>query len=150
MFLRARIQRSDSSLVRILRYSESSMRTGPTAHLITILALILATVVFYIATMRDWHLWGDDFAMYIHHAKNLASGNAYGDTGYIYNPHYPDIGPRSYPPLFPLLLVPVYKIMGLDLASMKALNIFLFLVFLLLFYQLIRADLPLPYIISIL
>jgi len=125
------------------------MRTRPALHLLIILALTLATGVFYIATMRDGHVWGDDFAMYIHHAKNVASGNAYGDTGYIYNPHYPDIGPRSYPPLFPLLLAPVYKIVGLHLATMKALNIFLFLVFLLLFYQLVREDLPLSYIISI-
>ena len=70
------------------------MRSGTSRQFAIVLALILAVGAFYIATIREGHLWGDDFAMYIHHAKNLASGNAYGDTGYIYNPHYPDIGPR--------------------------------------------------------
>ena len=126
------------------------MRSGPAAHFVIILALILATGGFYIATIRDGHLWGDDFALYIHHAKNLASGSAYGATGYIYNPHYPEIGPRSYPPLFPLLLAPIFKLAGLRLAPMKALNIVVFLVFLLLFYRLIRGELPPAYVAAIL
>jgi hypothetical protein len=126
------------------------MRKGPSGQLAIVLALILATGAFYIATIREGHSWGDDFAMYIHHAKNLAYGNAYADTGYIYNPNYPDIGPRAFPPLFPLLLAPVYRIMGLDLGAMKALNIVLFLVFLFVLYLLFRPELPFSYVLAIL
>jgi hypothetical protein len=126
------------------------MWKDPSGQLAIVLALILAVGAFYIATIREGHIWGDDFAMYIHHAKNLASGNAYADTGYIYNPHYPDIGPRAYPPLFPLLLAPVYRIMGLDLGAMKVLNILLFLVFLFLLYLLFRPELPFSYVLAIL
>src|SRR6266853_6922701 len=136
-------------MARSVRYSRSSMR-GPGRQLAIVLALILAVGVFYIATIREGHLWGDDFAMYIHHAKNLAYGNAYADTGYIYNPHYPDLGPRAYPPLFPLVLAPVYKIMGLELGAMKVLDILLFLVFLFLLYLLFRPELPFGYLLAIL
>jgi hypothetical protein len=123
---------------------------GPGRQLAIVLALILAVGVFYIATIREGHLWGDDFAMYIHHAKNLAYGNAYADTGYIYNPHYPDLGPRAYPPLFPLVLAPVYRLMGLELGAMKVLNILLFLVFLFLLYLLFRPELPFSYVLAVL
>jgi len=126
------------------------MRSGTNRQLAVVLALILATGAFYIATIREGHPWGDDFAMYIHHAKNLAYGNAYADTGYIYNPHYPDLGPRAYPPLFPLVLAPVYRIMGLELGAMKVLNILLFLVFLFWIYLLFLPELPFYYALAIL
>jgi Dolichyl-phosphate-mannose-protein mannosyltransferase len=84
------------------------------------LAFLLATVTaFHVATVREGHLWGDDFAMYIHHAQNIAEGRAYADTGYIYNAAIPVYGPRMYPPVFPLLLAPFYKIFGLSLLPMK-------------------------------
>lgn len=60
-------------------------------------------------TIRPGQPWGDDFAMYILHAKNIASGKAYTDTGYIPNPGYAVLGPAAYPPLFPLVLSPVYR-----------------------------------------
>jgi len=69
--------------------------------------------------VREGHLWGDDFAMYIHHAQNIVEGRPYADTGYIYNPAIPVYGPRMYPPVFPLLLAPLYRIFGLSLLPMK-------------------------------
>jgi 4-amino-4-deoxy-L-arabinose transferase-like glycosyltransferase len=57
--------------------------------------------------------------MYIHHAANVAHGVAYDRTGYIYNPHNPAAGPKTYPPVFPLLLVPIYVFFGLNLTLMK-------------------------------
>jgi len=84
------------------------------------LGSLLATItVFYLATLREGHLWGDDFAMYIHHAQNIAQGRPYADTGYVYNPAVPVYGPRMYPPVFPLLLAPLYKVFGLSLIPMK-------------------------------
>jgi hypothetical protein len=83
------------------------------------LLLIVLIGIFFFATLRRGQVWGDDFSMYIHHAKNLASGIAYDQTGYIINPHFPSIGPHTYPPVFPLLLAPIYKIWGLNLEALK-------------------------------
>jgi hypothetical protein len=81
---------------------------------------LLATITaFHVATVREGHLWGDDFAMYIHHAQNIVEGRPYAETGYIYNSAIPVYSPRMYPPVFPLLLAPLYKIFGLNLAPMK-------------------------------
>ncbi len=56
--------------------------------------------------------------MYVHHAQNIVEGRPYADTGYLFNPHAP-VSPRMYPPVFPLLLVPVYRLFGLNLIPMK-------------------------------
>src|SRR5260370_39533088 len=70
---------------------------------------------------------GDDFAMYIHEAKNIALGVDYHQTGYIYEKEYAELGPKAYPPVFPLLLAGVYKAFGLNLTAMKIEVILLFL-----------------------
>jgi hypothetical protein len=103
----------------------------------------------YMATIRPGQGWGDDFAQYIHHARNIASGVAYAETGYIYNPHNPAIGPRAYPPGFPLLLAPVVKLFGLDLRPMKILIVICFVGVLLLMPQVFRRDLPAPYLAAL-
>jgi hypothetical protein len=100
-----------------------------------ILFVIIAAVgVFYLSTMRVGHTWVDDFSMYIHHAKNLVEGLPYDETGYIFNDDKPFFGPQTYPPVFPILLAPVYAHYGLDLQAMKAELIIIFLFFLLALY----------------
>lgn len=69
--------------------------------------------------MREGHVWGDDFAMYIAHARNIVEGRPYADTGYIFNPAIPIYAPTHYPPVFPILLAPLYKVFGLNLMPMK-------------------------------
>jgi len=105
--------------------------------------VILAVGVFYLATLRDGHEWGDDFALYILHARNLVEGIPYGQTGYIYNPAIPAIGPPTYPPVFPLLLAPVYKFFGLNLKAMKVEIILLFLALLWVLSKVFAGELPL-------
>jgi hypothetical protein len=119
-------------------------------------AIIAAVGVFYIATIRTGHEWGDDFSMYIMHAQNLADGRKYGETGYIYNPNVylagSDmvlIGPQSYPPLFPLLLSPVYKIWGANLNAMKIVIIVTFLLALTAVYLAFKDILPSHYLITL-
>jgi hypothetical protein len=68
----------------------------------------LAVGLFFVLTIRPGHVWGDDFSMYIRQAMNLADGTSYQDTGYLYNPITSGVGPRTYPPVFPLLLAPIY------------------------------------------
>ena len=69
-----------------------------TATTITVLAIVVLTGVFHCSTMRAGHDWGDDFSMYVQHAKNLAEGRPYAETRYIYNPFRPMYAPRAYPP----------------------------------------------------
>jgi hypothetical protein len=103
-------------------------RRGPA---LLLLAFLLGIGVFYALTLRPGHDWGDDFAQYIHHAKNIASGLPYDRTGYIWNPKFPMLGPPTYPPVFPLMLAPVVAVSGLALMPMKGVVVASFLLALL-------------------
>lgn len=97
-----------------------------------ILAIIVIILVgaFYVGTIdKSGPGWGDE-NMYLHHAKNLAEGKAYQETGYIYNPNNPIIGPKAYPPAFPVLLAVMYKLFGFNLLAMRIEILFLFMLFL--------------------
>jgi hypothetical protein len=118
----------DSARHLIRRFSRPSAAT--------LCALLIG--MFYLATIREGHDWGDDFSQYIHHAQNIARGGSYAETGYIYNPQNPVVGPRLYPPGFPLLLAPVVGIFGLDLRPMKILVVAFFVGSLLLMIPLFR------------
>ncbi len=47
---------------------------------------VLGIAAWHLLTIRAGHDWGDDFSLYIHHAKNIVEGQPYADTGYLYNP----------------------------------------------------------------
>jgi hypothetical protein len=98
---------------------ESLQKTRASRANIYLAVLLAILAVFYATTVRPGHVWGDDFAMYVHHAQNIVEGRPYADTGYVYNPAVPVYGPRVYPPVFPLLLAPLYKVYGLNLIPMK-------------------------------
>ncbi|MBF0391990.1 MAG: glycosyltransferase family 39 protein [Alphaproteobacteria bacterium] len=110
------------------------------------LALLLAvTLAFHLATTPQGHGWGDDFAMYLAHARNLVEGRPYADTGYIYNPLAPRIGPEAYPPVFPLLLTLPVALAGIDVEAAKLMVTGLFMAMLLALWWLARQRLePLP------
>ena len=114
--------------------------------------LILATVVligsFYLATLRDGNIWGGDCSLYVAHARNLVEGRDYADTGYIYNPHFPSLSPRTYPPVFPLLLTPVYLLFGMNLTAMNVFVVLHFMAFLWVLSLLLRRHLSLPYVMA--
>ncbi len=84
--------------------------------------------------------------MYIRHAENLARGAPYTETGYIYNPQNPAVGPRAYPPGFPLLLAPIVKLFGRALWPMKALIVASLAGSLVLLLHPFRGVLPSPYL----
>ena len=107
-----------------------------------VLGLIALIGVFYLATIREGHRWGDDFSLYILHAKNIAEGRPFHETGFIGG-----VGAPSYPPLIPLLLAPAYKFLGLNLWAMKAEFIVLFIAGLWLIFFLFERQLPLPYLL---
>lgn len=104
-------------------------------------AFVVLVGLFHAFTMRAGHDWGDDFAQYVHHAKNLASGIPYAETGYLVNPRFPVLGPATYPPVFALLLAPVYAIAGLDFSAMRLVVIACFLAALLCVNAVLRGTL---------
>ncbi len=118
--------------------SVAGRRAGTVAG--TVCVLIVA--VFYLLTIREGHDWGDDFSQYIQHAVNLAHGASYTESRYLYNPDNPSIGPRQYPPGFPLALAPVVRAFGLDLQPMKAEEVLFFAAALLLIHRLIQPLMP--------
>jgi hypothetical protein len=73
----------------------------------------------------------DDFAAYIMHAANLVEHRPYTAIGCVPNPEARWVSPANgYPPVYPLLLAPVYWLRGLDLRAMKIITVFTFVVFL--------------------
>ncbi|MBW6491407.1 MAG: hypothetical protein K0B15_09475 [Lentimicrobium sp.] len=69
-------------------------------------AFLLFIPLFFTGIRTD-HDWGDDFAQYLSQAENIFQGMPMAQTGYIYNPEYPSLGPKAYPPGFPLLIAPI-------------------------------------------
>jgi hypothetical protein len=116
---------------------------------IYILALLVAVGVFHAATIRQGHIWSDDFAMYMHHAQNVVEGRPYADTGYIFNPSFPVYGPRFYPPIYPVLLAPLYRTFGLNLIPMKLEQMLFLLLALIAVYSCWKRDLGPGYTLAL-
>lgn len=106
--------------------------------------------VFFTLTIRNGHVWGGDFSLYIHHARNIVEGHPYAESGYIYNPFYPSLSPRVYPPVFPLLLAPVYAAYGLNLTALKLVPVICFVLSLAVLYLGLRHQLTVPYQLALL
>ena len=104
-------------------------------------AIIALVAAFHLLTIRPGHYWGDDFAQYILHARNIAEGLPYGDTGYIYNPANPFLAPRTYPPVYPLILAPIIRWSGMNLEAMKVATLLFLPAALLVIFLLFRRDL---------
>jgi hypothetical protein len=83
---------------------------------------LVGVAIFYLFTLRSGHPWGDDFAQYIAHARNLAQGQPYTAIGILHNPGVV-LGPTAYPPLLPFLLAPLYALFGLNLTVFKLVGV---------------------------
>ena len=106
-------------------------------------AVLLLVGAVHVLALRDGHAWGDDFAQYLMHARNLAEGRPYAATGYVYNPLEPVIGPPTYPPGTAVILAPVYRLFGLNFTAMKAAMIACLLVFLAMVFLAFRDEISL-------
>ncbi len=115
---------------------------------VPLLLLLLAVAAFHIATVRQGHIWADDFAMYIHHANNIVEGRPYAATGYLFDPSI-SVSPRMYPPVFPLVLAPVIRLFGLNLTPMKIEQVFFFVLALTVIGLYCRPDLGLGYTLAL-
>lgn len=87
-------------------------------------ALFLLFIPLFFINIHSSHDWGDDFAQYITQAKNIVEGIPQSQTGYIYNETCRQLAPPAYPIGFPLLLVPVYVLFGVDFIAFNYLLTF--------------------------
>lgn len=88
-------------------------------HWLVLALLLLAVGLVHIGCLREGHVWGDDFAGYLMHARNLALGRPFAEIDYLYNPNYPSLGPPTYPPGCAVALAPLYRLFGLNLEVFK-------------------------------
>src|SRR5262245_35441851 len=116
----------ESSQITEVEHIQTQPKAKPERTLLWILLIISAVGIFYLTTIRQGHAWGDDFSMYISHSRNIVEGRPYADTGYIYNPKKV-VAPKTYPPVYPLILAPVYRLWGLNLTAMKMEVVVIFL-----------------------
>lgn len=79
--------------------------------------IILCMIPLFFINIKTSHDWGDDFAQYIHQAKNIAEGISQNETGYIFNANNAVMGPQAYPTGFPLLLSTVVAFSGIDFSA---------------------------------
>jgi hypothetical protein len=115
----------------------------PRPHVYLLHLVIIAMIaVFYLSTIRPGHEWGDDFGLYVLHARSIVNGDAYDETPYLHNPLYGLIGPRAYPPILPIALAPLYKWFGFDATVMKIAVCTFFFAVLGILYWTYRMQLP--------
>jgi len=79
---------------------------------------LLVGVVFIVISMlnvRNSHDWGGDFSMYISQSQNILEGKPIGETGYIFNPQYPMLSPKEYPPLFSIVITPIIAVWDIEI-----------------------------------
>lgn len=96
------------------------MRRQTSIELLLVTLLVLVLGAAYYGTLRPGQDWGGDFSQYINHARNLALGRPYPETRYVVT--FPESArrmPAAYPPVFPLVLAPVYRRFGLDYRLLK-------------------------------
>jgi hypothetical protein len=113
-------------------------------------ATIAAIGVFYFSTIREGHDWGSDFCQYIQYARNIVEHHDYKKINYkyLYDPEFTQKTPRAAPPVFPMLLAPVYRYWGLDLRAMKIEVIGFFLGFLCILAGMLQDRLRFRYVLS--
>jgi 4-amino-4-deoxy-L-arabinose transferase-like glycosyltransferase len=116
----------------------SSLPLSISDQLTWVLVAIIASAYFF--GLTPGHVFAqDDFAAYVMQAANLVEHRRYTDIRYVPNPEAPWVSPANgYPPVYPLLLAPVYWLRGLDLRAMKMVTVFTFAIFLAAFAQWVR------------
>ncbi len=110
------------------------------------LGLIGVIAAVYLSHLSSGHVFAnDDFAAYVMHAANLVEGRPYTAINYVPNPKALWLAPtQGYPPVYPLLLAPAYKIFGLNLRGMKVVTVICFIAFLMIFGELTRSTISPP------
>jgi hypothetical protein len=141
--------RNRAVLHATLDEGRAAHRSFPLREKFYIVALLGLIGIFHAETVRQGHIWGDDFAMYVHHAQNIVEHRPYTDTGYIPNPSVPIYGPKYYPPIFPLLLAPIYRAYRTDVIPMKLEQVLFLVLTLIVVYALWSRELGREYSLAL-
>ncbi len=118
-------------------------------ELLVVCGLLLVVGMAHVLALRPGHPWGGDFCLYIHHALNLVQGASYADTGYLFNPNFPSVGPPTYPPGLPFLMAPVIAVWGVDIAALKFVMLFSWVAFVGMTYLCFRRELPFTFMMAL-
>ena len=113
----------------------------PRKSIVALSCILLVTILLGSSVLTRGHFWGDDFAAYISQAKSILAGNmdefvAVNTFTVTQSSH--QIGPAAYPWGFPLMLTPVYALIGLSPLALKLPGLASYLAFLLVFFFLIK------------
>jgi len=114
------------------------IKLSPLTEKLLLLFTIVLLFVLLSAVLTDGHGWGDDFALYLQQAKNIAEKHEYSNSGYIYNEREPLYSPRLYPPVYPFFLSLVYKWFGLDFIKLKTVSVIFYVLYLVLLFIFFR------------
>ena len=106
-----------------------------------IVVLLILVAYFCKVFYQPGHDWGDDFALYIHQAKGLVTGNA-GEVAAMNRYTVDESGWNSFSPLiypwgFPILIAPIVSVWGVNYAKLKFFIVCTFLGFLFCLYRLV-------------
>ena len=115
--------------------------------LFLVIIFLLSSVLPFLY-IYDGHNWGGDFSCYIAQAQSIISGTMQeqvdANTFLVTNSAYM-LGPGSYPWGFPLLLVPMIKIFGVNYIALKSVNIIFFAASIVVFYYILKSKLSLAH-----
>jgi len=117
----------------------------PKKTVIVLTFMLLTSALLGSSVLTRGHFWGDDFAAYIGQAQSILRGemdrfterNAFTVTKSSHEPGH-QMGPAAYPWGFPLILVPIYALIGLDPLALKLPGLLTYLAFLLVFFLLTK------------
>lgn len=121
----------------------SSFSLRAAAHPATI-PLLLAIAIGLISSINHFQGvdWGDDFALYMRQAKAIAIGNigeVLADNRFVVdNSGWHTFSPYSYPWGWPLIVSPVYAVLGLNYEAVKLLEVIALCTFVACYYALTR------------
>jgi hypothetical protein len=114
---------------------------SPRTELAILAAILLVSSTLSFSLLTDGHAWGDDFAAYIMQGWSLIHGTTeefVRRNAFTIQNSTPVPGPITYPWGYPLLLAPVLGFLGVDLFTLKVLNVVFFALFLIVLHALLR------------
>ena len=109
-----------------------------------IFAIIIVSLCLGAATLTRGHEWGDDFASYIMQAESIWNGTTrefVEHNSFTIFDSSNQIGPIAYPWGYPLILVPIYALKGINPLALKLPGLFFYAGFLACLYLLMKTRL---------
>lgn len=109
--------------------------------------ILLGAYLLGVFCIDDGHNWSDDFALYVEQCQALQTGEMEAlleKNRFAMDNSYSHVGPYLYPLGFPILLLPVYTIFGLNFWILKLYSWLFFIATLPLIYYFFKQENFLP------